>query len=77
MQNKRTMKFEIPFMAWSAGQKEFMPLLLAIYCLSGPPTQVIDKESYNWVIIEEPEMGLHPQAVLSVLLEIIELIQAS
>lgn len=78
--NQRKMKLSIdkltiPFMAWSAGQKEFMPLLLAIYCLSGPPTQVIDKESYNWVIIEEPEMGLHPQAVLSVLLEIIELIQ--
>ena len=65
----------IPFMAWSAGQKEFMPLLLAIYCLSGPPTQVVDKSDYKWVIIEEPEMGLHPQAIQSVLLEIFELIQ--
>lgn len=65
----------IPFMAWSAGQKEFMPLLLAIYCLSGPPTQVVNKSDYKWVIIEEPEMGLHPRAILSVLLEIIELMQ--
>ena len=65
----------IPFMAWSAGQKEFMPLLLAIYCLSGPPTQVVDKSDYKWVIIEEPEMGLHPRAIQSVLLEIFELIQ--
>lgn len=78
--NQRKMKLSvdnltIPFMAWSAGQKEFMPLLLAIYCLSGPPTQVIDKEDYKYVIIEEPEMGLHPHAVLSVLLEIIELMQ--
>lgn len=62
-------------MAWSAGQKEFMPLLLGIYCLSGPPTQVVNREDYEWVIIEEPEMGLHPQAIQSVLLEIIELIK--
>lgn len=78
--NQRKMKLEIdnlkiPFMAWSAGQKEFMPLLLAIYCLSGPPSQVINKLDYKWVIIEEPEMGLHPRAIQSVLLEIIELLQ--
>ena len=77
---QRNMKLEvdgmrIPFMAWSAGQKEFMPLLLAIYCLSGSPTQVVDKNDYDWAIIEEPEMGLHPRAIQSVLLEIIELIQ--
>lgn len=78
---QRKMKLEIdnmriPFMAWSAGQREFMPLLLAIYCLSGPPTQVINKSDYQWVIIEEPEMGLHPRAIQSVLLEIIELVQS-
>lgn len=78
--NQRKMKLEIdnlriPFMAWSAGQKEFMPLLLGIYCLSGPPTQVVNKEDYEWVIIEEPEMGLHPRAIQSVLLEIIELMK--
>lgn len=78
---QRKMKLEInnmrvPFMAWSAGQREFMPLLLAIYCLSGPPTQVINKEDYQWVVIEEPEMGLHPRAIQSVLLEVIELMQS-
>ncbi len=77
---QRKMKLEIdeqriPFMAWSAGQKEFMPLLLAIYCLSGPPSQVVKKSDYSWIIIEEPEMGLHPRAIQSVLLEIIELMQ--
>ena len=66
----------LPFMTWSAGQKEFMPLLLAIYCLSGPPTSVIDKAGFEWVIIEEPEMGLHPKAIEAVLLEVIELIQS-
>lgn len=66
----------LPFMTWSAGQKEFMPLLLAMYCLSGPPTSVINKDDYKWVIIEEPEMGLHPRAIQTVILEIIELMQA-
>lgn len=66
----------LPFMTWSAGQKEFMPLLLAMYCLSGPPTSVINKNNYKWVIIEEPEMGLHPRAIESVILELIELLQS-
>ena len=65
----------IPFMSWSAGQKEFMPLLLAFYCLSGPPSKVIKREKYKYVIIEEPEMGLHPRAIISVLLQILELLQ--
>lgn len=78
---QRKMKLDIgetrlPFMAWSAGQKEFMPLLLAMYCLSGPPTSVINKEDYKWVIIEEPEMGLHPRAIETVILQIIELLQS-
>jgi len=65
----------IPFMSWSAGQKEFMPLLLAFYCLSGPPSKVIKKKKYRYVVIEEPEMGLHPKAIISVILQILELIQ--
>ena len=65
----------IPFMSWSAGQKEFMPLLLAFYCLSGPPSKVVKKEKYRYVVIEEPEMGLHPRAIISVILQILELIQ--
>ena len=77
----RKMKLQVngarlPFMTWSAGQKEFMPLLLAIYCLSGPPSPVINKKDYEWVVIEEPEMGLHPRAIEAVMLEVIELMQA-
>ncbi len=64
---------KIPFMAWSTGQKEFMPLLLAFYCLSDSPSKVIKRDGYSTVIIEEPEMGLHPRAIVSVLLQIIEL----
>ena len=65
----------IPFMSWSAGQKEFMPLLLAFYCLASPPAKVAKKEKYKYVVIEEPEMGLHPRAIVSVILQILELTQ--
>ncbi len=67
---------KLPFMTWSAGQKEFMPLLLALYCLTGPPIPVINRANYKWVIIEEPEMGLHPRAIKAIILEIMELMQA-
>ncbi|MDE5877325.1 MAG: ATP-binding protein [Muribaculaceae bacterium] len=67
---------KIPFMAWSAGQKEFMPLLLGFYCLSGSPSKVVKRDRYTTVIIEEPEMGLHPKAIISVLLQICELIES-
>lgn len=63
----------IPFMSWSAGQKEFMPLLLSFYWLC-PASKKTTKNSIKYVIIEEPEMGLHPQAIKSVLLQIIDLL---
>jgi len=66
----------IPFMSWSAGQKEFMPLLIAFYCLSGQHRKVASRGNYKYVVIEEPEMGLHPQAIQSVILEILQLMSA-
>ncbi|MDR0866548.1 MAG: ATP-binding protein [Candidatus Symbiothrix sp.] len=63
----------VPFITWSAGQKEFMPLLLAFYLLC-PPSKVNKRDSYQYVVIEEPEMGLHPQAIKSVILQVIELL---
>ncbi len=68
-------KMNIPFMAWSAGQKEFMPLLMAFYCLSGSHLNALEQNQYRYVVLEEPEMGLHPKAIQSVLLQIIELMQ--
>lgn len=66
----------IPFMTWSAGQKEFMPLLMAFYCLSGPPSQIVKKENFKYIVLEEPEMGLHPQAIKAIILQVLELIQS-
>lgn len=75
-QRKLRMEVEgmsVPFITWSAGQKEFMPLLLGFYWLS-PPSRVKRKDDFKYVVIEEPEMGLHPQAIKSVILQIIDLI---
>ena len=66
-------EMNLPFITWSAGQKEFMPLLLAFYHLC-PPTKVAKKDECEYVVIEEPEMGLHPQAIKSVILQVIELL---
>ncbi len=66
----------LPLMTWSAGQKEFLPLLLAFYCLSGPKLNVVNPEQFEYVIIEEPEMGLHPQAILTIILQVAVFIQS-
>jgi len=63
----------LPFMTWTAGQREFTPLLLGLYHLL-PRTQVTKREDIDWVIIEEPEMGLHPQAVNVVLMLVLDLL---
>ncbi|MGM0553383.1 MAG: AAA family ATPase [Pseudomonadota bacterium] len=62
----------LPYMAWSAGQREFMPLLFGLYWLM-PSGGASRRKGVNWVVIEEPEMGLHPQAIQSVLLICLEL----
>lgn len=66
-------KSSLPFMVWSAGQREFIPLLLGFYWLL-PPSKVSKHKDINWVIIEEPEAGLHPQAISAVLLGVMELL---
>ncbi len=62
-----------PFMVWSAGQRDFVPLLLGLYWLL-PPTKVAQRGKIEWVVIEELEMGLHPQAISAVLLLVLELL---
>ena len=60
-------------MVWSAGQREFIPLLLGLYWLM-PPTKISRRGHLHWVVIEELEMGLHPHAVNIVLLMVLELV---
>ena len=61
-------------MTWSAGQKEFMPLLLSLYHLI-PSGKIEKKPTIDWVVIEEPEMGLHPKAIQTVMLLALQLIK--
>jgi hypothetical protein len=62
----------LPVAVWSAGQREFVPLLLGLYWLmvsAGAPK----RRGVEWVVIEELEMGLHPRAITVVLLMVVEL----
>jgi putative AbiEii toxin of type IV toxin-antitoxin system len=64
---------QIPYMVWSAGQREFVPLLLGLYSLL-PSTRPKRLGSVEWVMIEELEMGLHPQAISSMFFIVLELL---
>lgn len=70
---KKSRPVELPFFEWSAGQREFAPLLLGLYQLL-PAGGITAHQTYKWAVIEEPEMGLHPQAINSVMLLAFELI---
>ncbi len=65
---------QLPFMVWSTGQREFTPLLLGLYWLM-PSGKARKKDKIKWVIIEEPEMGLHPQAISALLTVFLELMR--
>lgn len=68
------LKEGLPYLAWSAGQREFLPLLLGLYwlCTAG---KVSKRYEIEWVVIEEPEMGLHPRAIGTMLLLVLELMR--
>lgn len=63
---------KLPYMTWSAGQREFMPMMLGFYWLM-PQAGASKRTAVDWVVIEEPEMGLHPQAIQTVLVICLEL----
>jgi hypothetical protein len=63
----------LPFMVWSAGQREFVPLLLGFYWLLRP-TKTPRRDKLQWAVIEELEAGLHPKAIASVLLVVLDLL---
>jgi energy-coupling factor transporter ATP-binding protein EcfA2 len=64
----------LPYMNWSAGQREFSPLLLGLLWLM-PSGNVSRKENIKIIVIEEPEMGLHPKAISAFLLVVLELLR--
>lgn len=64
----------IHFGGWSAGQREFVPLLMGLYWLM-PAAKVARRGDVEWAIIEEPEMGLHPDAIQVLVLLCLELVK--
>lgn len=64
----------LPFMAWTAGQREFTPLLLGLYHLLPPGGSPPKRKDVQWAIIEEPEMGLHPKAIVAVMAVVLDLL---
>lgn len=64
---------QLPFMTWTAGQREFTPLLLGLYELL-PSRKKSKVESIDWVVVEEPEMGLHPSAIRAFMLLVLDLL---
>ncbi len=64
----------LPFLSWSAGQREFIPLMLGLYWLT--PTQARPRRGkLEWVVIEEPEMGLHPGAITAFAMVALDLLK--
>lgn len=63
----------LPFMTWTAGQREFTPLLLGLYQVL-PPRKSKKRADINWVVVEEPEMGLHPQAIAVFMLLVLDML---
>lgn len=58
----------IPYMAWSTGQRELASLLMAVDYL----------EKYTnrtYAIIEEPELGLHPRAIIEFMFTVLKLMK--
>jgi hypothetical protein len=66
---------ELPYLVWSAGQREFVPMLLGFYWLMPSGKASRRDEALRWVVIEEPEMGLHAQAILDVMTLVFELLR--
>lgn len=64
----------LPLLSWSAGQREFLPVILTVRNLTARKKAGGGLGAYNTVIIEEPEMGLHPKAIQFFLLLVLDLL---
>lgn len=62
---------QLSFMTWTAGQREFTPLLLGLSHLLSPRGR---SKEVEWVVIEEPEMGLHPKAISVFMFMVLDLL---
>lgn len=63
----------LPYMVWSAGQREFVPLLLGLNMLT-EYSRLFRHWDRDIVIIEEPEMGMHPDAIGGIMCAVFDLL---
>ncbi len=63
----------LPYMVWTAGQREFTPLMLGVRHVI-PSADRAKLPGLDWVVIEEPELGLHPRAIMAVLAMVVDLL---
>lgn len=70
----------IPYMAWSTGQRELTPLLMALECfqlaISLEPLDLNYIEHTKYIVIEEPEIGLHPRAIIEFMFTVLKLMKS-
>lgn len=59
----------IPYMAWSTGQRELAPLLMTVGYLENYTNR-------TYAIIEEPELGLHPRAIIEFMFTVLKLMKS-
>jgi hypothetical protein len=55
----------LTYLTWTAGQREAVPLLLVLYQLLPAARRPL---SFDYLVVEEPEMGLHPRAIRAIML---------
>ncbi|MEN2993654.1 MAG: AAA family ATPase [Bacteroidia bacterium] len=70
---KKGKEVRLPYTSLSFGQREFMPLYFALRFLYGPRGARKIKH-LTYVIIEEPELGLHPKGIKVTFLLLLELL---
>ena len=70
----------IPYMAWSTGQRELTPMLMVLDYCNGM-FKTASKENPNekrtkYIVIEEPELGLHPRAIIEFMFTVLKLMNS-
>jgi AAA domain, putative AbiEii toxin, Type IV TA system len=70
---KKTESASISFGTWSTGQREFTPALIMLDDLI-PSSKRLKVPEVECVVIDEPELGLHPNAIFAFMMLILELL---
>jgi hypothetical protein len=63
---------ELGILEWTSGQREALPLIVGLY-EALPSGRTSRAPTIEWIIVEEPELGLHPDAIMAVMLLLFEL----